>query len=116
MSEKPFYMSKKFVYAAISLVAAVIVAILPTALELDEEQTKTLNEIVPVVLAFGFALIGGHTIMDALSMAKGAQLPGVSDAIQELIDAIKEVRAVTGVNLSTEDDTKLAQWHAPTEK
>jgi hypothetical protein len=88
-TEKPFYASKKFAYAAVTVLASLVLALLPAALELDATQTETLNEIVPYLLGLGFALIGGHSIMDALSMAKGVQVPDISEAIEELKNAIK---------------------------
>jgi len=83
-----FYTSKKFAYAAVMLLASIAIALLPAALDLDAAQTETLNEIVPLVIGFGFALIGGHTFMDALSMAKGVQVPSVDDAVEGVEDAI----------------------------
>lgn len=84
-----FYKSKKFAYAVTMLIASVAVALLPAALNLDAAQTSTLNEIVPLIIVFGYLLIGGHSVMDALSMAKGAQVPSVSDAVDDVIDAIE---------------------------
>lgn len=88
MKSKPFYTSKKFAYAAFTILASVAVILLPVALDLDATQTEQLNEIVPWLLGFGFALIGGHSVMDALSMAKGVQIPDLEEAYNNLKDAI----------------------------
>lgn len=88
-----FYKSKKFAYAVTMLVAAIAIALLPAALKLDATQTATLNEMVPYVLGLAFALIGGHSLMDALSMAKGTQVPTVSLAIEGVIEAIENPNA-----------------------
>ena len=94
MKEQPFYYSKKFAYAIVMLLAAVALALLPSALKLDAQQTDTLNNMIPYVLGFGFALIGGHSVLDALSMAQGLQVPTINEAVEGVIDAINDPESI----------------------
>lgn len=91
-----FYKSKKFAYAVTMLLASLAIALLPAALDLDATQVETLNEVVPFVIGYGFALIAGHTIMDALSMAKGTQIPNISNAVDNVIAAMDSTKLQDG--------------------
>lgn len=82
--------SRKFQYAVAVFVAVLIVTFLPSIFSMDAEQTDTLYNTVPYVFFAGYALIGGHSLMDALSMASGKQLPKLDEAVKDLKDAIEK--------------------------
>jgi hypothetical protein len=84
-----FYQSRKFWFEMLSLIAALVVAFIPVMFDMSVENAKTFREMVPYVLGLGFAVIGGHWGMDMLSMAKGVQVPSVDEAVDGVIDAIK---------------------------
>ena len=88
------FKSKKFVYAVTSVVMFLIVAWLPAlsaeiGLTLSAGTLKTINNNAPLVLIFGFALIGGHSIQDALSLWGGYQpSPVLKDVIKDILDEL----------------------------
>ena len=85
---KPFYTSRKFAYALVTFVAVLLVTFLPSLLGLDEEAASILQSKIDFLFYFGFALIGGHTLMDALTMAAGQQLPTLTQAVDDVKEAI----------------------------
>lgn len=91
MSEKPFWQSKKFVYALSGFVAALILALLPLAVpSIDEETQAALIDLMPQVFAVAMFLIAGHALTDALSLAVGVQGMSLKDAAHALIDAVAD--------------------------
>jgi len=85
--EKSFYQSKKFMYAVVTFIVSFVVAVLPSVLDLEPETVSALHEMLPYIAVFGLSVIYGHTAMDALSLAKGAQVLSLQDAFGELLDA-----------------------------
>ena len=85
--EKRFYESKKFVYAMVTFVVSFVLAVLPSVLNLKPETVTALHEMLPFVALFGLSVIYGHTAMDALSLAKGAQVLSLQDAFAEVLEA-----------------------------
>ena len=84
---KKFYESKKFVYAMVTLVVSFVLAVLPSVLDFEPETVTALHEMLPFVALFGLSVIYGHTAMDALSLAKGAQVLSLQDAFAEVLEA-----------------------------
>jgi hypothetical protein len=88
------FKSKKFVYAVTSVVMFLVVAYLPAlsaeiGLTLSVGTLKTINDNAPLILVLGFALIGGHSIQDALSLWGGYQpSPVLKDAIKDILDEL----------------------------
>lgn len=103
MSDKPIWQSKKFVIAAAVFVAALIMTLLPSVVEVDGETQATLFDLVPRVFVFGALWLIGHTVTDAMSLAVGVQGKTLQDAAHDLIDA------VAGYN----DDVAPPQEHIP---
>lgn len=89
----PFWKSKKFAYAVSMLVAVIVLLILPSALAevgltMTPENQAAAAELVPKVVVFFGLLVVGHTIQDALSLAKGAQPVDLKQAILDVLDAL----------------------------
>jgi hypothetical protein len=87
VNPNPFWTSRKFSYAAATLLSAVILAALPSVIRLDAATEALLRDLLPGVLAVGIALITGHTITDVVAIwsARPAdQTP--ADAAAALID------------------------------
>lgn len=85
--EKPFYKSKKFVYALATFIAALVLAVLPSIVTLEPETVDMLETTLPAVLGIGILVITGHGIQDALTTVKGLQIMSLSSAFAELIEA-----------------------------
>jgi len=83
-----FYTSRKFAYAVTMLLASIAIVLLPSVFDLEPDQTDALIEMAEYTIGFGFALITGHTVMDALSIAKGTQIPSVDQAVTNLSFAV----------------------------
>lgn len=86
--DKPFYKSKKFVYALSSILVFVVLAVLPSVLTLEPETTDMIKTNLPFVFVFGLAVIGGHTLSDAIVLAGGFQIGELKQALQDLIDSL----------------------------
>lgn len=105
----PFWKSKKFAYAISMLIAVIVLALLPAVcaeigLTLTAESQEALNEIVPgVVILFGM-VIGGHTLQDALTTAKGAQIVDLKQAILDVLDAIPLSELVREITVTVGGD------------
>jgi hypothetical protein len=92
---KPFWKSKKFIYALATLIAALIVALLPSVTTLDAQTDAMLRDVLPGVLAMGIAVIAGHTLTDVtaiwfnrpihqpLATAAHAMIDAAGEALQE---------------------------------
>jgi hypothetical protein len=90
---KPFYQSKKFVYAVSMLIAMIVLAVLPAAfaragMPLDPDSQQALNGLFPGVVIVFMMVIAGHTLQDALAMAKGAQPVDLQQAVMDVLSAI----------------------------
>ena len=107
---KPFWKSKKFIYALATLIAAIIVAVLPSVATLDAETDAMLKDVLPGVLAIGIALIAGHTITDVTAIwsnrpAYQPLQPAAHDLINATVEALNETRAESGTVKSTVQET-----------
>ena len=98
--EKPFWKSKKFIYAVASFVAAVVLAVLPSVTTLDADTVTMLHDVVPKVVLGGFLLIAGHTVTDVVYLAVQARDVPLREAAHGLVDAVlpenEEAQAATG--------------------
>jgi hypothetical protein len=88
MAEKPFYKSKKFAYAVAGVLAAFILALLPSLFTLTAETQALLEDVVPAVVLICVLLLTGHTVTDiAYAWAERPQAQPLGQALHELIDA-----------------------------
>lgn len=90
MNPKPFWTSRKFIYALATLIAALIMAALPSLVILDALTEAMLSDLLPGVLAMGIALIAGHTITDitAIWLARPSYQP-LPEAAHNMIDLVE---------------------------
>lgn len=89
MQPKPFYKSRKFAYALGTFLAALVLVVLPMAVELDPEVTGMLEEMLPLVFVIGIMLITGHTITDVMAIwREGVIGKELKEAAHDLIDAL----------------------------
>jgi len=75
MSEKPIYKSKKVALAVGGIATNVIIAALPSVLNLEPSTVKELNDLAYWIIPTTLLLLGGHSLQDALTTAKGWQAP-----------------------------------------
>lgn len=97
MQEKPFYQSKKFVYALAFVMATAVMALLPSLLawldvQVDPATVEMIEESLPRLFAVALFVIGGHALNDAISLSRGYQPPQ--------FDAVAAPRAPTNANAS----------------
>jgi hypothetical protein len=85
---KPLYTSRKFQIALATFAYVLIVTFVPAVFGIDGEGIELLQDKLDFAFYFGLALMGGHSIMDALSMAVGRQSPALQDAADELKETI----------------------------
>lgn len=91
--QNPFQ-SRKFVYAVTGVIMFLVVAYLPVlttelGFDLSANTLKTVNDTLPWVLVLAFALIGGHTIQDALSIITGYQAnENLRENIESILDEV----------------------------
>ncbi len=92
MDLKPFYRSRKLAYALGTLVAALIIVVLPTlGLNLEPETVDLLSDMLPLVFVLGFLTITGHTVTDiAAQWKEGVAAKSIEEALQLLLDALFE--------------------------
>jgi len=88
MTEKPFYMSKKFVYALSTLLAAIVLAVLPSVVTLDGVTVAMIEDMLPAALGLGFFVICGHTLSDAIVLSRGVENKPLPDAAHDFVDAL----------------------------
>ncbi|HML21875.1 MAG TPA: hypothetical protein PKD09_09515 [Aggregatilinea sp.] len=90
MTEKPFYKSKKFIYAACTFVAALILYLLQLASpDMTQDQIELLNQMILMVLIMGSLLLTGHTITDVTAVwVNRPQTKPLGEAAHDLIDAV----------------------------
>lgn len=88
---KPFWKSRKFVYALGTALAALVLAFLPEVVVLDPETQDLLGEMLPLVFVIGLSVILGHTVTDVAAIWRsGVQGKPLADALKDLIDALTE--------------------------
>lgn len=87
--EKPFYKGKKFVYALSGIITALVLAILPSVVELEPDTVDMLQTMLLPVLAITFLVITGHGVQDAISSVQGLQNPTIGAAIIDMIAAMQ---------------------------
>ena len=91
---KPFYKSRKFIYALGTLIAALIVALLPAGAEavgqtLSPETLAMLEKMLPLVIVLGLSALAGHTVTDLMALwTEGVQAKNLKQAIIDLIEEI----------------------------
>ena len=90
MNEKPIWKSKKFVIALAGFAGALVLALLPQVFALDAATQAALLDLLPQVFVVALFLITGHTLMDALTVAKGVQGVSLQQAAHDLIDALPD--------------------------
>jgi len=89
MESKPFWKSRKFGYAAGTLAASLILALLSSVEGVSPDVQAALADMLPTVLVMGILLITGHTVTDVVAIWKeGVEAKDLRDAIVDLIDAI----------------------------
>ena len=104
------FSSKKFVYAIVGVVMFFVTAYLPVVLAelglaLPGDTMQQVNSMLPWVLVLFFALIGGHSLQDAISLYTGYQPNAklrdlIEDVIDELLGDDDEAPAVESVPLA----------------
>lgn len=88
---KHFWQSRKVIYAVATLVVAVVMAVLPKYVGLDQQTVDTLQNLLPGVVAVGVVLIAGHTLTDAVAVwATRPQYKVLKDAVQDVIKLAME--------------------------
>lgn len=88
---KPFWKSRKFIYAAGTFLAALVLTILPMVVELEQETLDLLDQMLPLVFVIGLALIGGHTATDLVAIwQEGVVGKELAQAAHDLIDALSD--------------------------
>jgi hypothetical protein len=84
-----FYKSRKFAYAAGTLLAAIVLMVLPSLVELDPATRDMLDEMLPLIFVLGFLVIGGHTATDLIATwREGVSGKNLQEALHDLIDAV----------------------------
>lgn len=86
---KPFWKSRKFAYAVGTFLAALVLALLPMAVTLDEPTTAMLEQMLPLIFVIGALVITGHTVTDVVAVWKeGVESQTLRDAAHALIEAV----------------------------
>lgn len=99
-TEKPIWKGKKFAYALGTFVAALVVAILPAAFDMDAATVDMLESVLPLVFVIGALAITGHTLTDIMAVWKeGVQAKSWPEAGHDLIDVIANPEQETDSNL-----------------
>lgn len=89
MTSRPFYTSRKFAYAVGTLLASLVLALLPAVVELDAATTEMLETMLPMIFVIGALVITGHTVTDVMAVWKeGVKYKTLQEAAHDLIDAI----------------------------
>ncbi len=90
MTEKPFYESKKFIYASSTFVAALILYLIRlVSPDMPQDQVDLLSQLILLVLVMGGFLITGHTVTDVTAVWVNRPQPKpIGEAAHELIDAL----------------------------
>ena len=108
--DKPFWKGKKFVYAVSMLAAVILLTLLPSiaaevGLPLEPESQEALTEIIPGIVVVFAMVIAGHSLQDALSTAKGAQIIGLTlkQAILNILNEIPLESLLREVNIGVSD-------------
>lgn len=87
--DKPFWKSRKFGYAAGTLLASLLVALLSRAEGVSPDVQAALNQMLPTILVVGVLLITGHTITDVAAIwAEGVAAKDLKDAVIDLIEVL----------------------------
>ncbi len=87
--DKPFWKSKKFIYALGTFLAALVVWIMPQAVSMTAEQTDMLTTILPGVFVTGLMLIAGHAATDITAIwLEGVKAKSVKEAALDVVSQI----------------------------
>lgn len=85
----PFYKSKKFVYAVGTLLAALVIAVLPMAVDLDANTVDMLEAMLPLVFVIGAMVITGHTVTDIMAVwSEGVKTKDLKTALLEMVEVL----------------------------
>jgi len=107
--EKPFWKSKKFVYALSAFIASLIVTLLPLVVDLTPEQVEMLQEMLPMTIGLFLLVILGHSANDFLALWKSRmEYKDIKEALQELIDELP-------ITVSTELAVEPPEFKPPQE-
>lgn len=92
MDPKPFLQSRKLAYALGTFLAALVLTLLPTLVDLEPETLDALETMLPLVFVTGVAALFGHTITDVAHQWKeGVAGKGLEDAAHDLLEALFEL-------------------------
>lgn len=86
---KDFWKSRKFAYSMGTLLAAIVLALLPSVAELDPATRGMLEEMLPLIFVIGALIIFGHSATDiAATWRQGVAGKDWQTALHDLIDAL----------------------------
>jgi hypothetical protein len=89
-----FWKSRKFAYAAGTLLAAIVLTMLPSIVDLDAATRAMLDEALPLIFVLGFLVIGGHTATDLLATwREGVPSKDLATGLHDLIDTFRDLLA-----------------------
>ena len=89
MEPKSFWKSRKLAYALGTFLAALVVALLPTVVEVDQETLDALETMLPLIFGTGIAALAGHTLTDiAHQWREGVQAKNLQEAAQDLLEIL----------------------------
>ena len=92
MNTKAFYKSRKLAYALGTFLAALVLTVLPTLVDLEPETLDALETMLPLVFVTGVAALFGHTFTDVAHQWKeGVAGKGLEDAAHDLLEALFEL-------------------------
>lgn len=92
MDTKSFYKSRKLAYALGTFLAALVLTLLPTLVDLEPETLDALETMLPLVFVTGVAALFGHTFSDVAHQWKeGVTAAGMEDAAHDLLEALFEL-------------------------
>ena len=92
MNTKAFYKSRKLAYALGTFLAALVLTLLPTLVDLEPETLDALETMLPLVFVTGVAALFGHTFTDVAHQWKeGVAGKGLEDAAHDLLEALFEL-------------------------
>lgn len=86
--DKPFWKSRKFLYALGTLIAALVVGLLANVEGVSPDVQAALGEFLPTLVTMGALLIAGHTVTDVVATwREGVPEKTIQEAIMEFIEA-----------------------------
>lgn len=91
------FASRKFIYALTGVIVALVLALLPSVVDLEPETVTMIEDVLPQLILVILLVIGGHTLSDAIHTAKTnpVEQADLVDTVHSLID---EVAALLGID------------------